>query len=273
VSVTCPDQEHAWIGGAGGTILRRNYFRSAVPPPATRYLGNTGLDSILVDSIPVVNTGTMSIHLTYASDSPEFIPFDAGRTVLPGDTGFIPILFAPLAPGNRKGVLTIAHDLGGPAWEVLLGATAIQWDTSSTVVNGAWNLISIHRRVPNDSATVLFPGAVSDAYRYDKFLGYVVSPRLTPGTGYWMKFPANDTVTMIGYTIANDTMFLRAGWNLVGTIASAIPVASIRTTPPSLIVSGFYDYEAGYQSVDTLIPGRGYWVKTGTDGKIYIDTP
>jgi photosystem II stability/assembly factor-like uncharacterized protein len=267
------DEQHVWISGEGGTILKRSIFRAAVVPDTEYYFGSVSLGSVIIDSIAVINTGTLPVDLTYGSDTPEFIPFDAGQTIQPGDTSHITVMFAPLAAGDRTGHLTINHDVGGPAWEVRLTAKGIEWDTSSFQVRNSWNIISIHRDSPEDSTVVVFPSAITSAYRYEWNSGYVISDTLTPGSAYWLKFPSDDAVTMAGYTVANDTMYVRTGWNMVGTVASIVPVSTIRTTPPTLITSGFYGYDAGYHPVDTLVPGRGYWVKVGADGYIYLNAP
>lgn len=272
-NISFVDEQHVWISGQGGTILKRNMFRAAAVPDTECFFGSASLGSTGIDSIAVVNTGTMPVDLTYGSDNPEFIPVGAGHTIQPGDTSHITVTFAPLGAGNRTGHLTVNHDAGGPAWEVLLTGKGIEWDTSSFQVRSSWNLVSIHRDSPEDSAVVVFPSATSPAYRYEGNFGYVISETLTPGSAYWLKFPSDDSVTMAGFTVADDTVYVRTGWNMVGTVASIVPVSTIRTTPPTLITSGFYGYDARYHRVDTLVPGRGYWVKVGSDGYIYLDSP
>ena len=65
---------------------------------------------------------------------------------------------------------------------------------------------------------------------------------------------------------------MNAKWNIIGSISSPVPVSTITTQPETLINSNFYGYGAnGYQRVDTLYPGHGYWIKTKRAGKIILN--
>jgi uncharacterized protein (TIGR02145 family) len=69
---------------------------------------------------------------------------------------------------------------------------------------------------------------------------------------------------------AQDTVYVKAGWNIIGCVkAGAVPDV-LSTDPDSIITTSFFGYEpgAGYASTDTLGKGRGYWVKVSYDGAI-----
>ena len=66
--------------------------------------------------------------------------------------------------------------------------------------------------------------------------------------------------------VAHDPIIAAAGWNIIGGYEYNAAVSGITTTPPGLQESPVYGYSGGYQMVDYLIPGYGYWVKLSGDG-------
>jgi hypothetical protein len=93
---------------------------------------------------------------------------------------------------------------------------------------------------------------------------------LSIGVGYWLRFASPTIDTLTGEIIKMDTIFVNAGWNLIGTIRTAIPVDSIRSVPRGLVTSRFFGYEGGYVISDTIRPGHGYWVKVSDGGELIL---
>jgi len=58
------------------------------------------------------------------------------------------------------------------------------------------------------------------------------------------------------------------GWNMIGSIATAVPVSHIVSNPPGLTVSPFYGYDVGYSSATIIEPYKGYWVKVQQNGEL-----
>jgi len=135
-------------------------------------------------------------------------------------------------------------------------------------VDGDWNMISVPV-VPDDpDKQTLFPSASSAAFEYQTT--YVASETLKPGTGYWIKFAHPQTVTLQGTTLTSDTIDIGVGWNLIGTIGTALPVSSIGSDPPGIVTSPFFGYQHAYVESDTLKPGNAYWIKTANAGTLYL---
>jgi hypothetical protein len=59
---------------------------------------------------------------------------------------------------------------------------------------------------------------------------------------------------------------------MVGSISTQIPVSSIETEPPGLETSQFFSFDNGYAIYDTLLPNKGYWVKTGGAGTLILSS-
>jgi hypothetical protein len=123
--------------------------------------------------------------------------------------------------------------------------------------------------IPGDSVRQLFPMSVSSAFGYN--FGYFVSYRLAHGKGYWLKLPSETSVTFRGIGYTNDTISVQAGWNLIGTAFYPVPVDSVRTIPPGIIITWFFGIgSGGYSKADTLWPGKGYCVKVSHPGLIVL---
>ena len=132
----------------------------------------------------------------------------------------------------------------------------------SVSVNNRWNLASVPVIRTDYSVASIFPTAISGTtYLYDG--AYQQRDSLTPGKGYWTKFPAVANQNIEGTTLANITTSVNSGWNLIGSVDHAIAAPS-----GGIITSSFFGYSSGYQIVDSLRPGKGYWVKTSSAGSL-----
>ncbi len=133
-----------------------------------------------------------------------------------------------------------------------------------------WNLLSVPL-IPFDiTKIVLFPTAISNAFEYSG--SYNTRDTLHRGKGYWVKFSSSENIPVKGVPIATDTIEVNQGWNLIGSITDSVEVNSILTLPDHIIASQFFGYKAGYNSVSSILPGQGYWVKVNQSGKLILST-
>ncbi|HLF13319.1 MAG TPA: T9SS type A sorting domain-containing protein [Bacteroidota bacterium] len=156
------------------------------------------------------------------------------------------------------------HSIGNPVETDESGSSVIAYHEK-------WNLVSTPFILSNDSVHVTFPTASSGAYLYAAG-GYQFREVLTPGIGYWLRFPAAVDVTISGSDIPEMTLNLAEGWNLIGSISGPVAVANVSTDDATLILSPFFSfgYAAGYFEIDTIHPGYGYWVYTNHAGSITL---
>jgi hypothetical protein len=144
-------------------------------------------------------------------------------------------------------------------------------DSSFAVsVDGGWNLVSVPTGAEDLTAGSLFPDATSSAFAYDE--GYVASDTLEPGRGYWLKFPAAQSVPMPGPPIEVETVDVAAEWNIVGAIGTQISVSTISSVPGGIVTSNFFGYNGGYEQSTVLVPGQGYWVKASQAGQLVLSS-
>jgi hypothetical protein len=153
-----------------------------------------------------------------------------------------------------------------PGVRFLCGASTY----SPISVGAGWNLVSVPLTVGDYRKTVLFPTATSPAFYFQN--GYQQRDTLRNGEGYWLKFSTGQTVGMSGTTIPEDTVDVRAGWNIIGNISYPILASSVTPVPTISILSSFYGFVTGtgYTPADTLKPGCGYWVKVSGAGQLVM---
>ena len=134
-------------------------------------------------------------------------------------------------------------------------------------VFAGWNLLSVNLRVPDPRKVTLFPNAASSAFAYAS--SYVVSETLMHGNGYWLKFHYPGFNSFSGDSILADTVKVRQGWNMIGSISRPVSTGSIVPIGTS-IQSSTFGYQFGYYVTDTIKPGLGYWVKVSSDGGLIL---
>ncbi len=168
-------------------------------------------------------------------------------------------------------------DVESPAdWKNRIYAGKLTLDTEpscgnsceTTVDNNAgWNLVGLPGDVEDTSYLTLFPGAISGTcYYFDA--GYQQADNLTAGMGYWLRFNDASTNTVTGGCLGSLDIALNAGWNLM-TVGSFETEVSTLCDPDNIVIPGtFYAFDAGYQQATTLMPGKGYWVRTNAAGTV-----
>ncbi|MBI3765701.1 MAG: S8 family serine peptidase, partial [Ignavibacteriales bacterium] len=141
---------------------------------------------------------------------------------------------------------------------------------SFSVIAG-WNMLSLPLYVLDHQKSSLYPTATSHAFEFES--SYTIVDSIRTKVGYWVKFDSNEMITYHGNPRVHDTIDVHTGWNMIGSLFSSVPVASIKQIPDSIIQSNFFTYGVGnYIPITSLSPHLGYFVKSKADGKLVIDT-
>ncbi len=149
-------------------------------------------------------------------------------------------------------------------WIAIFRDSIQSYPTANFSLNQGWNLLSVPILRNDMFYKSLFPGSNSYAYTYDN--GYLKKDTLVLGSGYWIKFPVAQNVTLSGNQINEISIPIKQGWNLIGGLNGVIPISSIQTNPPNILTSSFYEYNNGYQIAENILKGKGYWIKSSADG-------
>jgi len=132
----------------------------------------------------------------------------------------------------------------------------------------SWNMVGLPLFVSNSEYQFLFPESVENTLFSFSDGGYSQETQLIPGTGYWLRFQSNGIATLSGQSINELTIELSEGWNLISGVSETVNINSIYD-PNQLIIEGtIFGFSDGYESVETIEPGNGYWVRSNGNGII-----
>ncbi|MBI3194396.1 MAG: T9SS type A sorting domain-containing protein, partial [Ignavibacteriae bacterium] len=149
-------------------------------------------------------------------------------------------------------------------------SSAIRQNSVSSTLNANWNMVGIPAQVSNFGVDALYPNRTSNVFAYQG--GYVIKTTLENGLGYWLKMPATETKTYLGWPLNTHIVPVAAGWNMIGSLSTSLATNKIHSTPSDIIQSDFTTYSSdGYVSSTTLEPGKGYWVKVSATGDLQLD--
>ncbi|MBI1807326.1 MAG: T9SS type A sorting domain-containing protein [Ignavibacteria bacterium] len=135
-------------------------------------------------------------------------------------------------------------------------------------LDAGWNLLSFPLIVIDPRTRTVYPNALSKAFYYSS--SYVERDSVQHGYGFWMDFPAAQTVWIAGSSVLADTLTVHRGWNIIGSVNDTTPISSITTNPPGIFSSNFFGYNSGYYASSIILPGKGYWLKVSQDGTLIL---
>jgi hypothetical protein len=234
-----------------------------------RYLGLFGMLLAAIACLEAGNNKTLA-------GIDDFGPGDTLRYTLDGST---PDRTSPFVLYNSNALFvpwttTIKARLYRPGFQPSLvqSRTVRVAGTSFYPFPAGWNLISLPLTIPDRRKAVIYPVGTSDAFAFSRTSGYVKKDTLKYNTGYLMKFDEPLTVALAGARRTRDTVSVTSNWSLIGTISDPIPASNVIQIPAGILRSPFYSYDGSFTLTDTLWPGRGYWVKSGSSGKLILSS-
>ncbi len=141
--------------------------------------------------------------------------------------------------------------------------------TADIIVNEKWNMVSVPVKKEDMRKSTLYPQALTRAFYFSN--GYTQKDTLVFGKGYWLKFPEIDTITLSGMGSFVETIDVAQDWNMIGTLTNDVSVTNIQTIGTT-IGSSYFGFlsGSGYTPTTTLQPGKGYWIKVGSAGKLAL---
>ncbi|MBI5216800.1 MAG: T9SS type A sorting domain-containing protein [Ignavibacteriae bacterium] len=138
-----------------------------------------------------------------------------------------------------------------------------------------WNMISLPVERKRDELRMkdsLFNSSISDAFAFFPSSGYIQKDTLEYGVGYWLKFPAAETIKVLGEKRDEAKILVEPGWNMIGTLSTLINTSSVTSEPAGIIASEFFGYQSGYLNASVLEPMKAYWVKVSSEGFLKMQT-
>lgn len=216
-----------------------------------------------VTSVILMSTPSLSHFMNCGNNRYVELPFaQNGNTV----SATIPLDSLNALDGYYQ-LLVLVDDI--PSVAKIIKVQSPSTTTASFSVASDWNLLSIPLVAQDFQKDILFPTSTSSAYSYSSS-GYQQRDTLANGLGYWLKFSTPQIINLTGAPRTLDSVDVNAGWNMIGSLSGAVPVANIVQIPSGIVVSSYYEYTGSYETVETLLPGKGYWVKVAQIGKLIL---
>ena len=132
-----------------------------------------------------------------------------------------------------------------------------------------WTTVGLPVIAANTDYQYIFPDAIENTmFSFND--GYELETNLVNGTGYWLRFPEQGYTTFTGFELEEITIQLEEGWNMISGISEVTPIHSIFDPYELIIPNTIYNFVEGYNLVDELEPGRGYWLRSNGNGDVMV---
>jgi len=224
------------------------------------------------DSVTVSNPGFTTLEISsVVSDTGAFTVTPTSASIPASMRQKFYIIFSPIKTGVIVGHIVFTHNGATSPNKISVGGIGIL-PTYPFSVSKSWNMASVPLTAPDMRKIALFPTAVSAAFSFGGDTGYAVSDTLRNGAGYWLKFDHAQSVSLSGFRRSEDTVDVKAGWNMIGSISDTVPVSLVKTVPAGALSSEFIGYNGGYTAAQKIEPLKGYWVKATSPAKIIISS-
>ncbi|MDP2207808.1 MAG: fibronectin type III domain-containing protein [Bacteroidota bacterium] len=138
-------------------------------------------------------------------------------------------------------------------------------------INIGWNMVSVPNYIQNFSDSAIYPNMQSPIYTYETI--YIKRTTLKNGEGYWIKMNSNQIVNYKGMKIDSLRVPVKNGWNMIGSVSSALHHSKVRADSTTSLTSKFYGYSTQGYTIDTILqPGKGYWIKVNGNGNLILNS-
>jgi hypothetical protein len=263
----------------GNTFVPALLVISGVPAPEpprpgvmTQPATNVSLSSAQLEGIANPNGSSTTAWFQWGTTSAY------GNTTpvafIGGGLGIIPVdhTVSGLSPSTTYHYRVVAQNGNG----VMEGPDRV-FTTSAEATNiygfiAGWNMVSLPMSVSDGRTTAQFPTAISQAFAFANSIGYTPADSLTSGVGYWLKFGTTQDVPITGIPIAEDTIEIGAGWNIIGSITNPVATGDIVQIPSGILQSPFFEFDGLYAVASTLLPSKAFWVKSALPGKLVLSS-
>ena len=150
------------------------------------------------------------------------------------------------------------------------------WGTMLFRYHEGWNLVSIPLVPDQPDVARYLPDAQMPAFAWDPDSGYVRRWQLEPFTAYWIKFSKTDSVEIRGRFQRDLALAYGSGdtgWSMACMPSGPCPMDDIGQDPSGMLLS-VYEYDPLYGYIvpadRVMMPGRGFFVKIGTAGRLLL---
>ena len=228
--------------------------------------------------LPDTTTGTqvspapgVSGHISAASGVVQYeVAIDlsvAHFNPQPGDTTGFRIYLYDNGPGTFTGYWPETAIYNQPSTFGDMIMASVGFEVS---IMQDWNLIGLPLDPPDPYYLSVYPNAVPNTlYRWDGT--YQPEDTLEMGTGYWLRFPAAETVTINGARVDSLTLDLITPWNIISGVSCNVALSDVSDPGGIIVPNTLFYFNGTYQPADTIRQGVGYWIRTSAPGQVTLE--
>ena len=145
-------------------------------------------------------------------------------------------------------------------------------DTSVSIdISTGWNLVGLAVHVMDPNYLSVFPEA-TEGTLYTFTNSYQPVFELTAGEGYWLHFAEEGETVVTGNPMAEVTIYLEEGWNLISGITSPLQVSDIADSEELIVPGTIYIFDEVYVNSSVLEPGKAYWLYSNGSGTVSLSS-
>ena len=146
----------------------------------------------------------------------------------------------------------------------------VQGAVSESFTEG-WQQVGYPAEGTNVDPFAVFSNGIQGTF-FSHNLSYTEETVFTPGEGNWIRLSAAETVTIEPPFLTEVTLSLQPGWYLISGPGTSVAFADIDDPDNILVAGSLKAYDNGYVPVNSLDPGRGYWVQADAAGTITLSS-
>ena len=150
--------------------------------------------------------------------------------------------------------------------DAFAAVSAVVEDDFVYELSPGWSMVSVPMEGLDLALNSLFPDAIS-AFAFAD--GYQPVTELVPCQGYWLNLENGGRYQLLGKGVDECSPALPAGWSIVGVPWGGATQAQIGQDPAAILVSVF-GFSGGYQTVQQMAAGAGYWVSLNAAGSLEL---
>lgn len=133
-----------------------------------------------------------------------------------------------------------------------------------------WNLVSLPVTVMDNRVSSNFPTQYAWAFQNTPGTPtFYKTDTMENSQGYFIKMDGSQSIQITGGIILEDTIDVREGWNLIGSISRPVPDSRLRLVPAGRL-SHIFPYRICDPGCYMLEPGWAYWIRAPHPGKLII---
>jgi parallel beta-helix repeat protein len=140
---------------------------------------------------------------------------------------------------------------------------AVEVEGIQLSLQAGWNMVSVPVMPADNSTDAVFPG-VAGVFTWNATSRSYSEPTVVePEKGYWVAVTENTTITVNGTPVETWTTDIKAGWNMLGSVAINSSIADPNDDPDGSVIPPAYRWDPvskGYMLGTGIKPGKGYWV-------------